>query len=170
MPMELLFLRHGVAEARETWTGDDRSRPLTPQGRKAMTRAAKRLAELGLAPELIVTSPLVRARQTAEIAAAGLGLSDRLVEDDRLAPGFDAADLAGVIEGRGVTGAVMLVGHEPDFSETIAVLIGGGRIVCKKGGLARVDVDASLQNGELVWLLPPKGLARHAGGSGHGAA
>jgi phosphohistidine phosphatase len=168
--MELLFLRHGVAEARETWTGDDRSRPLTPQGRKAMTRAAKRFAELGLAPDLIVTSPLVRARQTAEIVAAGLGLSDRLVEDDRLAPGFDAARLAGVIEARGVTGAVMLVGHEPDFSETIAELIGGGRVVCKKGGLARVDVDPSLRNGERVWLLPPRDLARRRAPSDHGGA
>jgi phosphohistidine phosphatase len=163
--MELLFLRHGVAEARETWTGDDRARPLTPQGRKAMARAAKSFAELGLAPELIVTSPLARARQTAEIAAAGLGLSDRLVEDERLAPGFDAAGLADVIAGRGVTGAVMLVGHEPDFSETIAALIGGGRVVCKKGGLARVDVDASLRGGELVWLLPPRDLARRGKGA-----
>ncbi len=65
----------------------------------------------------------------------------------------------------------MLVGHEPDFSETIAELIGGGRVVCKKGGLARVDVaDSSLDDGELVWLLPPKDLARRETRSERGGA
>jgi phosphohistidine phosphatase len=159
--MEILFLRHGIAEARETWPGDDAARPLTAQGRKAMERTAARFAALGLTPEVIITSPLVRARQTAEIAATGMGLSDRVVEDERLASGFSAARLRSILESRAATGAVMLVGHEPDFSETIAELIGGGRVVCKKGGLARVDVaDASLEGGELVWLLPPKDLAR----------
>ena len=158
--MEILFLRHGIAEERETWEGDDRARPLTARGRKAMERTAARLAELGIAPELIVTSPLVRARQTAEIAAAGLGMDDRVVEDERLAPGFDAGGLRDLLEDRPVTAAVMLVGHEPDFSEIIAELIGGGRVVCKKGGLARVDVaELSFAGGELVWLLPPKDLA-----------
>jgi phosphohistidine phosphatase len=54
----------------------------------------------------------------------------------------------------------MLVGHEPDFSETIRALIGGGRVVCKKGGLARVDLlsDAATLSGQLVWLIPPKEL------------
>ena len=158
--MEILFLRHGIAEARETWEGDDRARPLTGRGRKAMERTAVRLAELGVAPELIVTSPLVRARQTAEIAAAALGMDDRVVEDERLAPGFDAGGLRDLLEDRPVTAAVMLVGHEPDFSEIISELIGGGRVVCKKGGLARVEVaELSFAGGELVWLLPPKDLA-----------
>ncbi len=158
--MEILFLRHGIAEERETWKGDDRARPLTARGRRAMERTAVRLAGLGVAPELIVTSPLVRARQTAEIAAAGLGMDDRVVEDGRLAPGFDAGGLRDLLEDRPVTAAVMLVGHEPDFSEIIAELIGGGRVVCKKGGLARVDVaELSFAGGELVWLLPPKDLA-----------
>jgi len=161
--MQLLFLRHGLAEARETWDGDDRARPLTEPGRKAIRRTATCLAELGVVPELVVTSPLARARETAEIAAAGLGVGDRVVEDERLAPGFDAARLRSVLEERHVTGAIMLVGHEPDFGETIAELVGGGRIVCKKGGLARVDVgDAGLRDGALVWLLPPKVLARKA--------
>jgi len=159
--MQLLFLRHGLAEARETWVGDDGERPLTDQGRKALKRTAARLVDFGLVPELVVTSPLVRARETAEIAAAGLGVSDLLVEDARLAPGFDALRLRAILEERPVSGAIMLVGHEPDFSDTIAELIGGGRIVCKKGGLARVDVaDAGLRGGELVWLLPPRALGR----------
>ncbi len=87
-------------------------------------------------------------------------MDDRVVEDERLAPGFDAGGLRDLLEDRPVTAAVMLVGHEPDFSEIIAELIGGGRVVCKKGGLARVDVaELSFAGGELVWLLPPKDLA-----------
>jgi phosphohistidine phosphatase len=159
--MQLLFLRHGVAEPRETWRGSDAERPLTAQGRKAMTRAAAAFAELGVTPDLIVTSPLVRARQTAEIAAAGLAIVDRLVRDTRLAPGFDVEDLRDILHEHGESDIVMLVGHEPDFSSVIARLIGGGRVVCKKGGLARVDVfEATAGGGELVWLLPPKDLTR----------
>ena len=159
--MQLLFLRHGIAEPRETWRGGDAERPLTAQGRKAMTRAAATFVELGVSPDLIVTSPLVRARQTGEIAAAGLAMVDRLVRDTRLAPGFDTEALRDILREHGECDVVMLVGHEPDFSSVIARLIGGGRVVCKKGGLARVDVfEATAGGGELVWLLPPKDLTR----------
>jgi phosphohistidine phosphatase len=159
--MQLLFLRHGVAEPRETWHGDDGVRPLSSQGRKAMERTAATFAELGLAPDLIITSPLIRAHQTAEIAARGLGMSDRVVSDARLEPGFDAEALIGILGQHSESDVLMLVGHEPDFSLTIGRLIGGGRVVCKKGGLARIDVAvASPGGGELVWLLPPKDLTR----------
>lgn len=159
--MQLLFLRHGVAEPWETWGDDDGERPLSVPGRKAMERAAATFVELGLAPDVIITSPLTRARQTAEIAARGLGMSDRVVSDPRLEPGFDAEALGDILGEHSDSDILMLVGHEPDFSLTVGSLIGGGRVVCKKGGLARVDVDVAFpSDGELVWLLPPKDLIR----------
>lgn len=157
--MRIFFVRHGLAEARETWQEDDFSRPLTKQGKKQMEASAKRLADLGLRPGVIITSPLTRARQTAEIVAEGLGLDDKLIADDRLSPGFNSERLASIFEDYPGMDSIMLVGHEPDFSETISGLIGGGSLVCKKGSLARVDlVGESLLGGELVWLIPPKAL------------
>lgn len=153
--MRVYFLRHGKAD-RSQWDGDDDARPLTAAGEEEMRREAKQLRAMDLALDVIVTSPLTRARQTAAIVAGELGLAGRLVEDDRLAPGFDLRRLEQVLAAHGPAGAVMVVGHEPDFSETIAELIGGGDVVMKKGGLARVDATApAASGGQLVWLLTP---------------
>ncbi len=158
--MILYFLRHGLAGSGAEWQGDDSMRPLTKQGIKNMVRAADLFAELKLAPDFIVTSPLARAFQTADIVSHRLKLGEQLEQDDRLAPGFGIDDLTQVLQAHPETEAIMLVGHEPDFSITIGALT-GGRVVCKKGGLARVDITSMdpLQ-GELVWLVPPKVLAR----------
>jgi phosphohistidine phosphatase len=154
--MKIYFLRHGKAESRSEWQGRDADRPLTPEGEEALRRESKVLRDLDLAIDLAVTSPLARARRTAEIVAEDLGFEDRLVEDERLAPGFDVRRLEQVLAAHGPADALLLVGHEPDFSETVAELIGGGEIVMKKGGLARVDVTAPVAGGgELVWLLTP---------------
>jgi phosphohistidine phosphatase len=154
--MKLFFLRHGKAESRSEWRGDDAERPLTPAGEEAMRREAEALRAMDLALDLIVTSPLARARRTAEIVAGELGLGGRLVEDARLASGFDVARLEQILAAHGPAESVMVVGHEPDFSQTVAELIGGGDVVMKKGGLARVDVAApAAGDGELVWLLTP---------------
>jgi phosphohistidine phosphatase len=153
--MRVYFLRHGKAD-RAQWHGDDDARPLTAEGEEAMRREAKSLRAMGLALDLIVTSPLARARRTAEIVADELGLGGRLVEDAGLAPGFDVRRLEQVLATHGPAESVMVVGHEPDFSATVAELIGGGDIVMKKGGLARVDVIAPVAGGgQLVWLLTP---------------
>ncbi len=156
--MRLLFLRHGAAEARETWSGPDEGRPLTAEGRRLMAREATTLARLGVVPDVILTSPLVRARETAEIVAAGLGVTDRLHDDERLAGGFDTQRLRAILHEHAGLGCIMLVGHEPDFGLTIGALVGGSAVACKKGGLARVDVDAGSNVARLVWLLPPKVL------------
>jgi phosphohistidine phosphatase len=154
--MRVYFLRHGKAEDRATWRGDDAARPLTAEGEEALRREAKALRAVDLALDLIVTSPLARARGTAEIVADELGLGGRLVEDARLAPGFDVRHLEHLLAAHGPAESVMVVGHEPDFSHTVAELIGGGDIVMKKGGLARVDVTApAAGGGQLVWLLTP---------------
>jgi len=153
--MRVYFLRHGKAD-RSQWHGDDDARPLTAEGEEAMRREAKALRAMDLALDLIVTSPLARARRTAELVADELGLRGRLVEDARLAHGFDARRLEQVLAAHGPAESVMVVGHEPDFSAAVAELIGGGDIVLKKGGLARVDVTVPVAGGgELVWLLTP---------------
>jgi phosphohistidine phosphatase len=154
--MRIYFLRHGKAENRAEWAGDDASRPLTAEGEAAMRREAKVLRAMDLALDAIVTSPLARARRTAEIVADGVGLRGHLTEDDRLAPGFDARRLEHVVAAHPEAESIMVVGHEPDFSATVAELIGGGDVVFKKGGLARVDVTAPVAGGgQLVWLLTP---------------
>ena len=160
MTRRIYFLRHGKAAPRSTWEGEDGLRPLTPEGEDLMRREAKGMRRLGLAPDAIVTSPLVRARQTAEIAAEDVGARDRLVEDSRLAHGFDARCLERIAAERPEAAELMVVGHEPEFSATIAELIGGGFVDMKKGGLARVDVGGpGLEDGLLAWLLTPSQLA-----------
>ena len=157
--MTLYFLRHGIAADREAWEGDDASRPLTDEGCKAMEHEAKALARLELNPDLIITSPLKRAKQTAKILAERLSAEKRLVEDGRLAESFDTRALAAILSEWRDAKSIVLVGHEPDFSETISRVIGGGRIDLKKGGIARVAVtDPSAPSGELVWLIAPKVL------------
>ena len=158
--MRLYFIRHGLAD-RSAWEGDDVDRPLTSEGRSRVKKTARRLRDIGFQPELMIASPLARARQTAEIVSRVLKMSEDLVVDERLDPGFDTARLRAILAERTGLEAIALVGHEPSFSTVISDLVGGGRIVCKKGSVARVDIDSteSLQ-GELVWLLQPKTLIR----------
>ena len=156
--MRLYFLRHGLADRGE-WSGPDFERPLTHRGKAQMVRTADTIAELDLSIDLIVTSPLARAYQTAEIVADRLVMLDRLIADPRLAPGFGPHHLAEMLQAHPGLSDLMMVGHEPDFSDTISTMIGGGHVVCKKGGLARVDVpDGGWLEGDLVWLIPPKAL------------
>lgn len=155
--MKLYFLRHGQAADADAWHGDDFDRPLTDDGRERMEREAKGMRQLGIALDIIVTSPLVRAQQTAAIVADELKMRDRLTEDDSLGPGFDLDRLADVLRAHRNVNALMVVGHEPSMSATIGRLIGGAAIDFKKGSLARVDLpDPSQLAGELEWLLPPR--------------
>jgi phosphohistidine phosphatase len=156
------FLRHGRADRSEFLGDDDRLRPLTDDGRTRMQAEAETIARLDLGCDAILASPLTRARQTAEIVAEALGLVDGLVEEKTLAPGFDVQDLKLLLENHGHCGSLLLVGHEPDFSEVISRLTGGSNLVLKKGGLARVDLFSGFAGlaGDLIWLLPPKVLVR----------
>jgi phosphohistidine phosphatase len=156
--MKLYFLRHGIAADREEWNGSDFDRPLTREGRDRMQREAKTLARLNLAPEAILTSPLVRAKETAEIAADALHV--RAEPDERLGPQFDVQRLGEIVREHIGGDSLMLVGHEPNMSETVGEIVGGARVDLKKGGLALVELnDYDDLAGDLVWLLPPKVLA-----------
>jgi phosphohistidine phosphatase len=156
--MKLYFLRHGLADDAATWHGSDRERPLTPEGIELMQREAAAIDHLKLEIDLIITSPLTRAVQTAEIVARQLKL--RVVQDERVASGLNINTLAQLLSTQAQATNIMLVGHEPTFSQMISQLIGGGEIILKKGGLVRIDVpDPKTLKGELVWLIPAKVLA-----------
>lgn len=155
--MQLYFLRHGLADWPDWDVARDHERPLTDEGVAKMKAEAKAIKRLNLAPDAILSSPLVRARQTAEAVAEGLAMN--VIEEPALAPGFDLKRLRDVLRRYPDAAALLIVGHEPDFSKAIAQLIGGGRVVMKKGGLARVDLESlDPPDGELVWLLAPKVL------------
>jgi phosphohistidine phosphatase len=149
--MELYFLRHGEADWRE-WKKSDDERPLTKRGKREMRDVARFLDRLKVRPNLIVTSPLPRAAQTAEIAADYL--KAKLRKDELLAPGFGASKLRTVLK-RHSARVLMLVGHEPDFTEVISELTGAS-LKLSKAGVALVDVDPESEEGKLLWLFPPK--------------
>ncbi len=161
MSLKLYFLRHGQAGNPHDWHGDDTQRPLTIEGKKRMKREAATIWTLELPLDVIISSPLLRAFQTAEIVAKARGSEAKLVTDVRLAPGFGPKHLAAIVAEHRSARGLMLVGHEPDFSETISQVTGGGRLTMKKGALAYVEVKvpASLK-GTLGWLIPPKVLER----------
>jgi len=165
MPRRLYLLRHGPAVNRQRWAGEDSKRPLTNAGRQRVTEISGALEGLALKLEIIVTSPYARASQTAEIVARRFGKKTRIEVDGRLAPGFDAESLAEILKDQSKATSLLLIGHEPDLSETIATVIGGARLKFKKAGLARVDLARSLPlRGQLVWFMPPKLLGPFARG------
>ncbi len=160
--MRLYFLRHGIAEDARPGQADV-ERELTPEGVEEMRKIARALKRLGVEPDMIMTSPAVRAAATAFIAAEGLfgdSAARRLAEDPGLSPGCRLGDLEEILHtGHPKCASLMLVGHEPDFSTLIGQLTGGSEVVMKKAGLARLDVDpARPGEGVLEWLLPPKVL------------
>ncbi|MEP7014192.1 MAG: phosphohistidine phosphatase SixA [Verrucomicrobiota bacterium] len=152
--MQLYFLRHGEADW-PNWKKPDDERPLTKRGKKEMREVGRFLERLKVRPGLIVTSPLPRAAQTAEIAADYL--NSKLRRDELLAPGFGMNEFRTVLK-RHRARILMLVGHEPDFSSVINGLT-GARLKLSKGGVAVIDVDPETEEGTLLWLFPPK-LAR----------
>jgi phosphohistidine phosphatase len=158
--MKCYFLRHGLAVDAGEWSGSDFDRPLSGQGRERTTRSAKTIADLGLTVDVIVSSPLVRAKQTAVIVAERLKLQDRLIEDERLGGRFGLNYLAEILAEHHTADAILLVGHEPGVSRTVGEIVGGADIDFKPGSLACVNVpDPMKLAGALLWLIPAKVLA-----------
>ena len=156
---ELYLIRHGLAEERgEAWP-DDSKRPLTEEGMLRLRKQARGLARLGVTLDIVLTSPLVRARQTAEIVAAGLDPRPNLATIDSLAPDGTYQAIMADLEKHTRKGRIALVGHEPDIGELAARLIGARHAIeFKKGAVCRIDVDALPPGGPgaLIWFLPPK--------------
>ena len=149
--MQLYFLRHGEADWPH-WTRPDDERPLTDFGKKEVRQVAKFLSRLKVKPNLVVSSPLPRALQTAEVAAEQL--KTKLRQDEALEPGFGISELRTLLKRHG-SKVLMLVGHEPDFTSVISALTGAS-LKLSKAGVALVDFDPETEKGRLLWLFPPK--------------
>ena len=156
--MRLMLMRHGIAEEAGPDTGfRDEPRALTDDGRARMEQAAEGLRALGIQASLVLCSPLVRCRQTADIVAAALGVEP--VEDSRLRPGMELEDLADALMRHPGADPVLVCGHNPDLPHVVAELTGGGSVDFRKGTLAVLDVEAVAHRaGRLRALYPPSAL------------
>lgn len=153
--MLLHLLRHAHAGDWSTWEGPDEARPLTEKGRGQSERLGRFLAAQGFTPDLLITSPKVRAVETAEIVAHVLDAS--LAVDDRLGGPLDLATVEAIVDAHGAPERPVLVGHDPDFTDLVAVLCGAAGVAMRKGAFARIEVERPLQPGigTLRWLVPP---------------
>jgi len=131
-PMRLVIVRH--AEAAEGTP--DELRRLTSRGREQARALGRRLREEGLEPDAVVSSPLLRARETADAIARELGVPAEPV--DLLAPGASDTDLLAAVDGRGAT--VVTVGHQPDCGQIVAALAGGPEPSFPPGGVVRLEL------------------------------
>ena len=147
--MILYFLRHAEAHPGE----DGR---LTDTGVEAMRLAGRAWRSLNLRPEVVITSPLPRAVQTAELVAEELGMPPP-IPDDRLAPGADWDAMAQSLAAHEASRSALFVGHEPDLSAALQLLTGAASVRMRKGGLACVEFYGVPEagTGELAWLLDP---------------
>lgn len=152
----LFVVRHAPAE--DSSPRGDAGRALTERGRREMSAAARGLAQLDDAPALIAASPLVRARETADLLAERFPAAARCVLPE-LAPGLDRAAFATWFDAT-PDARIAIVGHEPDLSELVAWLIGGGRVHMGKGSVAALTLVGSAARGAamLDWLLTRKAL------------
>lgn len=153
--MDLILLRHGKAE--DANPGGDSSRELTGKGRQQAHRQAKLLKQAGLLPEIVLTSPLVRARQTADEFCETSAMPGAVIQGwlaCGMAPETAIRELAGFREFK----RVAIVGHEPDFSCLIEWLLGvsGGAVKVKKGAIACLKINPPSRHGTLKYLIPPK--------------
>jgi phosphohistidine phosphatase len=161
--VRLLIIRHGKAEDRSP-KRKDTSRRLTGAGRKAMRKAARGLREIAPEIDVLVTSPLARARETAEIVAEALGVG-RIVEQKLLAPEGDKRALIAWLGKQAPRSTVALVGHEPDLSALAGLLVCASerpRIALKKGACYLIEFShgPAAGKGMLLWLLQPSQLRK----------
>ena len=159
-------LRHGIAEERRPGL-DDTERALTAEGREKLRAVLKLAVAAGMTPDVIISSPLVRAMQTAEIAAKVLKSKKDVLRTSGLAPRATPEETWDELRTQANRGEILIVGHEPHLGRLAALLLGAPalRVDFKKGGIVRVRIDrvVSAPRGELEWMLVPR-LARSGGG------
>ena len=164
--MELFIIRHAIAEPLGKKNEfSDEQRALTTEGRSRMRDIVKGLVKLGVEPDLILTSSLTRAVETAEIVAAEAGLAkSEIRQSPNLAPGASADKLFSEIKGLAAVETIALIGHQPDLGSLISRIIAGKSatipIQLKKGSVCCLNVTETVPTlrGELVWLLTPRQL------------
>jgi phosphohistidine phosphatase len=158
---ELYLIRHGIAAARGDEYPDDSKRPLTSRGISRLKKEAKALDDLGVELDLVITSPLVRARQTADVIAESLKSKPTVTTSDALAPAGTPAAIMQELGKHARKARVALVGHEPNIGELAARLVGARKpFEFKKGAICRIDFEVLPPKGlgELRWFVPPRML------------
>lgn len=161
--LELYLIRHGLAAERGDDYPDDSKRPLTSEGIASLRKEAKALDALDIGFDHIITSPLVRARQTADVFAEHLKTKPGISNSDALTPAGSAASVIQEIVKHARKGRLALVGHEPNMGELAGRLLGArGAIAFKKGAICRIDFDVLPPKGlgELRWFVTPKMLRK----------
>jgi phosphohistidine phosphatase len=164
--MEVYLLRHGVAQDRDPKKyPDDRLRPLTIEGLERMREIVRGMLKIGVEFDAIYDSGFVRARQTAEAVTDAYRIDSRdITATPALEPDHNPNEVLALLETEKSAKRVLLVGHEPHLSETVAYLTGaksGSSVDIKKGALCRIDMESIKKGGgKLVWLLPPKVLRK----------
>jgi phosphohistidine phosphatase len=159
----LLLVRHAIAEERGPAWPDDTVRPLTQKGEVRMREIARRLKALGETSDVVISSPLKRAKDTALILMREWSKSSDVEEVDELAPGHTPAQTIKAVAAEATADRIALVGHEPDLGQFAAWLIGAKQPVpFKKGGAARIDLESLSRprEGRLIWLATPRLLRR----------
>lgn len=158
--MRLLIVRHAIAVPHGTPEVPEDERPLTPRGARRFRAAARGLARICKRPDILLTSPLVRARQTADIAAEAWGKAK--IKEEPVLAGGSFEKIASVLDKHADKKLVAIFGHEPDVSSIVARLLGTSaseRLTFKKGAAALVDVPGRMtEGGALIWYLPPRVL------------
>jgi phosphohistidine phosphatase len=163
MPAELYLIRHGIAAERGDAWPDDTKRPLTDEGVRRLRKIAAGLVRIGVNFDVMLTSPLVRAKQTAEIIAAGLDPHPPIVMTEALSPGGAYAAVVEELGKQARRRRIALVGHEPGIGALTARLIGSRHLLeFKKGAIARADLAALPPTGagSLQWFLTPRLLRK----------
>lgn len=157
--VQLHLLRHAHAGDPMKWSGPDDARPLSEKGRLQAERLGLLLANAAFDPDAILTSPKLRALDTARLVATPLGMPVRVVEE--LAGPLDIESVEALLDALGNPRRPLLVGHDPDFSELAAALVGVAELPIRKGALVRIDLTRPFEPGAgtLRWLLPPELLA-----------
>lgn len=165
MPVELYLIRHGLAAERGSAFPDDAKRPLTQRGIARLKLEAKALAALGVSFDQVLTSPLVRTRQTADVIADAMTPKPHIANTDALAPDGSIAAVVDELGKYSRRKRIAVVGHEPGIGELAARLIGTRTAVeFKKGAIMRVDFEALplARPGRLRWFLTPRMMRRLA--------
>jgi phosphohistidine phosphatase len=163
--LELYLVRHAPAAERGSEWPEDAVRPLTPDGAAKFRKAVQGLAALGVRIDLVLTSPLVRCRQTADILSSGLPGHPRVQPLDALAPGGGHAAVIAEAARVAKRPRIALVGHEPDIGHLAGKLLGLKRPPeFRKGAICRIDVDGLPPGGpgRLEWFATPRMLRRMA--------
>lgn len=163
--LNLIILRHGDAGARTANPVEDNGRGLTHKGKKEVRQVAKALEEMNMDIRYMASSPLKRARETAEIVASVLDMNEDLELWDELKPEEETSILLDRLGKLKEDSNVLIIGHEPCLSILISVLVSGkktSRISLKKAGAAKLSVEYLIPkpSGELKWLLTPKQMKR----------